>query len=119
MHMHALAYTPGIAAWVYLATCIACLGPWCAVDLASSKATETMEDSSVAAPAEDCTCAAIRAWRKSEQVMARMMQGSLVFLPAECKKIQREHLGENVDLLGPLIAELGSLLKIYIGSCCM
>ena len=74
-----------------------------------------MADSPAADPADDCTCAVIRAWRKSEQVMGRMMQGCLVYLPGESKKIQRVHLGENVDLLGPLIAELGSLPETLKG----
>ena len=74
--------------------------------------------SSSAADPEPETCAVLKAWQKSEQVMNRMMQGCLVHLPANCKKIQRVHLGENVDLLGPLLAELGPLPQILCRARC-
>lgn len=63
------------------------------------------------------TCAVLQAWQKSQQVMNRMMQGCLVHLPADSKKIQRAQLGENVDLLGPLICELGPLPQMCIVLC--
>ncbi|CAE7345520.1 unnamed protein product [Symbiodinium microadriaticum] len=44
--------------------------------------------------------------------MNRLIQGCLVFLPPETKKIKREHLGENVDLLGPMINNLGHEIQV-------
>ena len=72
---------------------------------ASSKAS-AMADSTQ----PEMTCPVLRAWQKSPLVMNRLLQGRLVFMPAESKKFKREHLGENVDLLAPLIDAVGSLV---------
>ena len=54
-------------------------------------------------------CPVLAAWQGSEQVMQRLMKGCVVFLPPDTKKIQREHLSENVDLLAPLLEHVGPL----------
>lgn len=59
--------------------------------------------------AVECECEVLIAWRKSETVLRRLNQGMLVHLPNDAKKIKREHLGENVDLLAPVLEHLGSL----------
>lgn len=57
------------------------------------------------APLEPCVI--LQAWKNSPAVMTRLLKGMLVHLPPDCKKIKREHLGENVDLLAPMINNLG------------
>ncbi|CAE7328630.1 unnamed protein product [Symbiodinium sp. KB8] len=57
-------------------------------------------------------CVILQAWKSSPTVMNRLIQGCLVFLPPETKKIKREHLGENVDLLGPMINNLGHEIQV-------
>ena len=69
-----------------------------------AKAQEDHEPQTV-----DCDCEVLKAWQKSETVMRRLTQGMLVHLPSDAKKIKREHLGENVDLLAPILENLGSL----------
>ena len=54
-------------------------------------------------------CVILEAWKKSPIIMTRLMQGMLVHLQKKRKKIKRDHLGENVDLLGPMINNLGVL----------
>ena len=61
------------------------------------------------ATAEGVACPVLKAWQGSEQVMQRLMQGCVVYLPPSTKKIKREHLAENVDLLAPLLENLGPL----------
>ena len=68
-----------------------------------AKAPEDNEPQAV-----DCQCDVLKAWQQSETVMRRLTQGMLVHLPNDAKKIKREHLGENVDLLAPILQHLGS-----------
>ena len=65
-----------------------------------------------AGDAPKITCPVITSWQSSQIVMGRMLGGKLVFLPADAGKFKREHLGENVDLLAPLIDQLGSLDEV-------
>ena len=58
---------------------------------------------------DDLQCPVMTAWHGSQIVMTRMMQGQVVHLPPQTQKIKREHLSENVDLLGPLLNHLGYL----------
>ena len=53
-------------------------------------------------------CPVLSAWQASDVVMHRLLRGMLVNLPSNCQKIKREHLGENVELLAPIIENLGS-----------
>ena len=71
-----------------------------------------MADSAAGPPVADASldpCVILEAWKKSPIIMTRLMQGMLVHLPSDCKKIKRDHLGENVDLLAPMINNLGVL----------
>ena len=73
---------------------------------------KTMADSAAGPEVSEASldpCVILQAWKSSPTVMNRLIQGCLVFLPPETKKIKREHLGENVDLLGPMINNLGFL----------
>ena len=66
---------------------------------------------SAAGPSESSLepCVVLQAWKSSPTVMNRLLQGMLVHLPPDTKKIKRDHLGENVDLLGPMINNVGFL----------
>lgn len=57
-------------------------------------------------------CPVLLAWQASSVVMQRLLQGMVVHLPNNCQKIKRDHLGENVDLLAPIIENLGSSVAI-------
>ena len=57
----------------------------------------------------------IKAWQGSQLVMNRLLAGCLVQLPAGCKKIKREHLGENVELLAPILDKVGPLMASILG----
>ena len=57
---------------------------------------------------EVTSCDVLKAWQKSEVVMRRLNHAMLVHLPSDAKKTKREHLGENVDLLAPILEHLGS-----------
>ena len=59
-------------------------------------------------------CPLISAWQKSQLVMNRLFQGKLVFLPSGDSKFKRSHLGENVDLLAPLIDQYGPLPQLLV-----
>ena len=72
----------------------------------------TMADE--AAEPEVKPCPVLSAWEKSKTVMNRLMQGCLVHLPPDTKKIKRDHLAENVELLGPLIKNVGFLARLTI-----
>ena len=67
-----------------------------------------------AGDAQKISCPVITSWQSSQIVMGRMLGGKLVFLPADAGKFKREHLGENVELLAPLIDQLGSLDEVVI-----
>lgn len=67
-----------------------------------------------AAEPEVKPCAVLSAWEGNKTVMNRLMQGCLVHLPPDTSKIKREHIAENVELLGPLIKNLGPLAKYHI-----
>ncbi|CAE7794199.1 unnamed protein product [Symbiodinium sp. KB8] len=71
-----------------------------------AKALEDKEPESV-----DCECDVLKAWQNSEIVMRRLTQGMLVHLPNDAKKIKREHLGENVDLLAPILEHVGGSVR--------
>ena len=68
-------------------------------------------------------CPILTEWQKSSVIMGRVTQTSLVQIPLKTLKIKREHLSDNVDLLGPLINNLGILVQLrvymhyYIVSC--
>ena len=71
-----------------------------------AKAPETEQQSHVV------DCPVLMAWQASNVVMQRLLQGMLVNLPNGCLKIKREHLGESVDLLAPILENLGSSVAI-------
>ena len=55
------------------------------------------------------SCPVLSAWQASPVVMSRLTQASLIQIPSKTLKFKRENLADNVDLLGPLINNLGSL----------
>ena len=63
---------------------------------------------------EVTSCDVLKAWQKSEVVMRRLNHAMLVHLPSDAKKIKREHLGENVDLLAPILEHLGSSVDPFL-----
>ncbi|CAE7224527.1 unnamed protein product [Symbiodinium sp. CCMP2592] len=67
-----------------------------------------------AAEPEVKPCDVLSAWEKSKTVMNRLMQGCLVHLPPDTKKIKRDHLAENVELLGPLIKNVGLRMSAHV-----
>ena len=77
----------------------------------------------MAAPANEPdfnpSCPVLLAWQGSVTVMNRMMQGQVVYLPPGATKLNREILSENVDLLGPLINQLGYSAQAVSTWTCM
>ena len=69
---------------------------------------------SAAETTPNSACPVLSLWHQSPIVMSRVTQTSLVQIPPKTVKIKREHLADNVDLLGPLINHLGALVKLEL-----
>lgn len=80
-------------------TCVVPIDLFPAVAMAAEPEPET---------SSSCDCEVLKAWQTSEVIMRRLNQSMIVYLPSDAKKIKREHLGENVDLLAPILQNLGS-----------
>ena len=52
-------------------------------------------------------CPVLAAWRKSDTMMLRLTQTSLIQIPPKTVKLSRDNLSENVDFLAPLINHYG------------